>query len=163
MKKLIILAVAVMISAIAAAQPRSIGGRFGYGAGVLNGDAYNDSDSNNFGMSDGIAKYIDVPVYFYFKLNSNELVDPSQLSNVDEIAAIAKRENLTINISSAADSATGTKAINNELSIKRAKYIAQEFVKRGVAKEQINAVSRGGINEFTPVEANRLTIVVLSR
>ena len=133
------------------------------GTGVLNGDAYNDSDSNNFGMSDGIAKYIDVPVYFYFKLNSNELVDPSQLSNVDEIAAIAKRENLTINISGAADSATGTKAINNELSIKRAKYIAQEFVKRGVAKEQINAVSRGGINEFTPVEANRLTIVVLSR
>ena len=90
-------------------------------------------------------------------------MDSSQLSNVDEIAAIAKRENLTINISGAADSATGTKAINNELSIKRAKYIAQEFVKRGVAKEQINAVSRGGINEFTPVEANRLTIVVLSR
>ena len=34
MKKFIIFALAVLISAIAAAQPRSIGGRFGYGAEV---------------------------------------------------------------------------------------------------------------------------------
>lgn len=34
MKKLIIFALAVLISAIAVAQPRSIGGRFGYGAEV---------------------------------------------------------------------------------------------------------------------------------
>ena len=94
-------------------------------------------------------------------MNTNHLVDESQLSNLDEIAKLAKADNLTINISGAADSATGTEQINRELSKARAKYIAQELIKRGISKEQIKAVSRGGINEYTPVEANRNTCVII--
>lgn len=131
------------------------------GTGAFNDDAYNDSDSNNFGMSDGIAKYIDVPVYFYFKLNSNELVDPSQLSNLDEIAKLVKDTEYSVSVSGSADSATGSVKINKDLSTARARYIAQELVKRGVLKEQIKATSRGGISEYTPTEANRNTCVII--
>ena len=129
--------------------------------GAFNDDAYNDSDSNNYGMSDGIAKYIDVPVYFYFKLNSNELVDPSQLSNLDEIARLVKDTEYSVSVSGSADSATGSVKINRDLSTARARYIAQELVKRGVLKEQIKATSRGGISEYTPTEANRNTCVII--
>ena len=104
---------------------------------------------------------VGVPVYFYFKLNTNHLVDESQMSNLDEIAKIAKAEDLNISISGAADSATGTEKINRELSKARAKFIGQELIKRGISKERIKAVSRGGINDYSPVEANRNTCVII--
>ena len=131
---------------------------------ISGSDDDNDNESNNGHAVDNSSENqiaIGVPVYFYFKLNTNHLVDESQLSNLDEIAKLAKADNLTINISGAADSATGTEQINRELSKARAKYIAQELIKRGISKEQIKAVSRGGINEYTPVEANRNTCVII--
>lgn len=106
---------------------------------------------------------IGVPVFFYFKLNSNHLVDESQLSNLDEIAKLAISESLNISISGSADNATGNERVNQKLSKSRAQYIGQELVSRGVSREKIMAVSRGGIDEYTPIEANRLTVVVLSR
>ena len=106
---------------------------------------------------------VNVPIYFYFQLNTNTLVDNSQLANLDEIARIAKEQNLTVNISGAADSATGTQDTNRNLATARAKYIAQELIKRGVAKDSIKAVSLGGISQFTPNEANRFTAVILSQ
>ena len=106
---------------------------------------------------------IGVPVFFYFKLNSNHLVDESQLSNLDEIAKLAISESLNISISGSADNATGNERVNQKLSKSRAQYIGQELVSRGVSREKILAVSRGGIDKYTPIEANRLTVVVLSR
>ena len=47
-------------------------------------------------------------MYFFFQINSDNLVDDSQMVNLDEIARIAKDENLKVSISGAADSATGT-------------------------------------------------------
>ena len=135
-----------------------------YRMSISGSDDDNDNESNNGHAVDNSSENqiaIGVPVYFYFKLNTNHLVDESQLSNLDEIAKLAKADNLTINISGAADSATGTEQINRELSKARAKYIAQELIKRGISKEQIKAVSRGGINEYTPVEANRNTCVII--
>lgn len=126
--------------------------------------SYNDqenSDAQYSGDSTENKIAVGVPVYFYFKLNTNHLVDESQMSNLDEIAKIAKAEDLNISISGAADSATGTEKINRELSKARAKFIGQELIKRGVSKERIKAVSRGGINDYSPVEANRNTCVII--
>lgn len=103
-----------------------------------------------------------VPVYFFFKLNSVELVDKSQLVNLDEIARIAKEYDYDISISGAADSATGTEEINSNLSKKRAEYIAEELKKRGLAKERLHGYSYGGINRYQPIEVNRFTIVTLT-
>ena len=106
---------------------------------------------------------IGVPIYFYFKLNSAKLVDKSQLVNLDEIAKIAIDQNLTIHISGAADKATGSDKRNRHLSIERAKYIGKQLMKRGVSKEALNATSLGGISQFTPKEANRFTLVLLTK
>lgn len=104
-----------------------------------------------------------VPVYFFFELNSDRLVNKSQLINIDEIALIAKQHGYGISISGAADSATGNEEINNDLSKKRARYIASELIKRGIAKDHICGYSYGGINKYQPIEANRFTVVVLTK
>ncbi len=106
---------------------------------------------------------VGVPVYFYFKLNTSKLVDKSQLSNLDEIAKIAKEQNLTIHISGAADSATGNAQTNRRLSKERAKYIGKQLLKRGVNKESLKATCLGGINQFSPKEANRFSVVLLTQ
>lgn len=106
---------------------------------------------------------IGTPVYFYFKLNSTKLVDASQLSNLDEIARIAKEQNLTIHITGAADRATGSEKRNRHLSVERARYIGKQLMKRGVEKNCLEATSLGGISKFSPKEANRLCIVLLTQ
>lgn len=106
---------------------------------------------------------IGVPVYFYFKLNSAKLVDKSQLVNLDEIVKIAKEKDLTIHISGAADSATGTTGVNRHLSKERAKYIGKLLIKKGIDKERLKAVSLGGISQFSPKKANRFTLVMLTK
>ena len=104
---------------------------------------------------------IGVPIYFFFKLNTDKLVDKSQLVNLDDIAKMAKQENLKIKISGAADSATGTQSGNQDLGKRRAKYIAKALIKRGVDKSQIKAYNLGGIDKYAANEANRFTTVVL--
>ena len=119
----------------------------------MNGDSLSSSDR--------LKVSIGVPVYFFFKLNSDKLVDKSQLVNLDDIAKMAKQENLKIKISGAADSATGTQSGNQDLGKRRAKYIAKALIKRGVDKGQIKAYNLGGIDKYAANEANRFTTVLL--
>lgn len=119
----------------------------------MNGDSLSSSDH--------LKVSIGVPVYFFFKLNTDKLVDKSQLVNLDDIAKMAKQENLKIKISGAADSATGTQSGNQDLGKKRAKFIAKALIKRGVDKSQIKAYNLGGIDKYAANEANRFTTVVL--
>ena len=115
-------------------------------------------DSTN---EDSLQLTVGVPIYFYFKLNTAQLVTKSQLANLAEIAKYAKEHNLTIHITGAADEATGTTRRNRALSIARARYIAKQFINNGIEKSQMKAVSLGGIREFAPKEANRFAMVVL--
>lgn len=119
----------------------------------MNGDSLSSSDH--------LKVSIGVPVYFFFKLNSDKLVDKSQLVNLDDIAKMAKQENLKIKISGAADSATGTQSGNQDLGKRHAKFIAKALIKRGVDKSQIKAYNLGGIDKYAANEANRFTTVVL--
>lgn len=77
--------------------------------------------------------------------------------NLDDIAKIAKEENLKIKIPSAADSATGTQSGNHDLGKRHAKYIARVLVKRGVENCQSQAYNYGGIDKYEANEANRFT------
>ena len=102
-------------------------------------------------------------MYFFFQINSDKLVDDSQMVNLDEIARIAKDENLKVSISGAADSATGTQSENQELGQRRANFIAKSLVERGIKESQIQIKNFGGIDKYEANEANRFTIVVLSK
>ena len=124
--------------------------------------------SNSFYGNDSIAssllrdgKYIGPPIYFFFVLNTDKLTDHSQLVNLDGIARIAKKHKLCVQITGAADSATGNDSINNGLSQRRASYMAGELRQRGVDADMIEAVSAGGIDNYKPVEANRNACVRL--
>ena len=105
---------------------------------------------------------VGVPVYFFFQLNSDRLVDESQIVNLDDIAKISKTHNLKVSISGAADSATGTQSINQELAQRRARYIAQILVDRGVPESLIHLHSFGGIDKYKANDSNRFTVVMLT-
>ena len=112
-------------------------------------------------MRDG-TEPIGAPVYFFFNIGTDHLTDASQLLNIDELAKVAKKYNLKVRIIGAADSATGTDSINETLSSKRAAYIMRLVRDRGVASENIKTTHEGGIDDYSPVQANRNTCVVLS-
>ena len=123
-------------------------------------------DSSSFegylaAMKNGIEP-IGAPIYFFFRLGTDELTEVSQLLNIDEIARVAKEHHLKVNISGAADSATGNESINNSLSHKRADYIKTLMIQRGVDESRISTIYEGGIDNYSPVEANRQTCVRLS-
>ena len=61
----------------------------------------------------------------------------------------------------AADSATGNDGINNSLSKSKADYITQQLMVRGIDKSMIISKSEGGIDEYSPIAANRHTVVRL--
>lgn len=104
---------------------------------------------------------IGAPIFFFFELGTNHLTDASQLVNLDEIARIAKQYNLSIRICGAADSATGTSDINHSLGASRSEYIYSQLLHRGIDKNRISEVNKGGIDAYAPKEANRHTSVML--
>ena len=101
------------------------------------------------------------PVYFFFDLNAARLTDSLQKVNLDALAYVAKKYGLSVKVTGAADSATGTASINNALSTARADYIAGELIKRGLSAESITRTYEGGISYYVPNEANRHTKVEL--
>ena len=112
-------------------------------------------------MRDG-TEPIGAPVYFFFNIGTDHLTAVSQLLHIAELAKVAKTYNLKVKIIGAADSATGTDSINETLSSKRAAYIMRLMRDRGVASENIKTSHEGGIDDYSPVQANRNTCVVLS-
>lgn len=103
----------------------------------------------------------DVPVYFFFELGTTNLTEPSQGINLDALARVITRYSLSVTVTGAADSMTGTEEINDRLGKARAEYIAQELIRRGVAPEKIEKADIGGISEYNPLEGNRHTQVRL--
>lgn len=106
-------------------------------------------------------KCIGSPVLFFFKIGTSQLVDVSQMVNLDELARVAKAYHLKISVVGAADSATGNDGINNPLSKSRADYITQQLVARGIDKSMIIPKSKGGIDKYSPIAVNRHTAVRL--
>lgn len=115
--------------------------------------------STTFIYPDG--ECIGAPVYFFFNLNTARLTDVSQKLNLDELVRVANKYGLSVRVTGAADSATGTSDINGSLSVSRAAFIAAELERRGIPAKRIAKVSRGGIADHTPAEANRHTKVEL--
>ena len=109
----------------------------------------------------GGTKCIGSPVFFFFKIGTTQVSDVSQMVNLDELARVAKAYHLKISVVGAADSATGNDGINNSLSKSRADYITQQLVARGIDKSMIISISEGGIDEYSPIAANRHTAIRL--
>ena len=98
---------------------------------------------------------VGVPVYFFFSFASVSLTDRSQLINLDAIVELAKEWHLTVRVTGAADSATGSADGNTSLSEARAEYISRMLQERGVPEEKIQTMAEGGIKKFSPPAVNR--------
>lgn len=96
-----------------------------------------------------------IPYICYFKINTHNLTNNSQLEYLSEIVKLAKERNMAIRVIGAADSATGTAAINQRLSEERADYISEQLIALGMNADNIQQQALGGIEEFTPVANNR--------
>jgi outer membrane protein OmpA-like peptidoglycan-associated protein len=94
-------------------------------------------------------------------LGTANLTDESQQINIDAIAKAAKQYGLVVRVYGAADSATGNAEINNKLSADRARYICSQLKQRGVPNSHISLSSEGGIDDYSPTEANRNTRIEL--
>lgn len=100
-------------------------------------------------------KCIGSPILFFLKLGTSDLTDNSQMTNLDEIARVAKAYGLHIRVTGAADSATGTTGINKDLGDSRANFISSQLQKRGINSSLITKINKGGIDLLEPDEANR--------
>lgn len=125
------------------------------------GSGIEESDGNYLSLIQTGKACIGAPVYFFFELGSDRLLNKSQLVNLDEVARIAKKYGLMVKVVGAADSATGNEAINDYLSRSRADYIASELLKRGMENGTVTKGYDGGIDDYSPNEANRHTRIML--
>ena len=122
-----------------------------------------DSLSTNSYMSEllGGKVCIGTPVHFYFKLGTSELTNAAQMTNLDELSRVAKKYGLKVSVIGSADSATGTTGINDSLSVARTEYVSAQLEKRGVDSSIIRTSSKGGIDKYKPIPANRQVAVCL--
>ena len=111
-------------------------------------------------MKDGKV-FVGSPIFFFFKLGTDNLTERAQIINIREVANTMKKYGLHARIVGAADSQTGTAYINERLSAKRADYIAKMMKEQGVPEDMIQTQYRGGISTYEPLTGNRNTCVML--
>ena len=111
-------------------------------------------------MKDGKI-FVGSPVFFFFQLASDELTEKAQIINLKEMANVIKKYGLCARVVGAADSQTGTAYGNEQLSAKRADYIAKLLKEQGIPETKITTQYRGGINTYVPQTGNRNTCVML--
>ncbi len=112
-------------------------------------------------MNDSDRMAVGSPIFFFFRIGSCEMTEKAQVINIDELAKVAKKNGLLIEITGAADSQTGDEKTNETLSAQRADYMAKMLRERGVPDDNIMVRHEGGINRYAPFTANRNTRVVL--
>ena len=83
----------------------------------------------------------------------------SDLQNVAALVAVAKEQGAKLVVTGYADSMTGSAEHNRQLSQQRAEVVADEIVKMGFAREQIETVVVGGVDTLSPITYNRRATV----
>ena len=97
-------------------------------------------------VSDSVKEFITTPVSVFFNCAKVDVANPKDLVNVRALAKYAKDNDASILVTGYADSSTGTPAINEKLSIKRAETVKNELVGMGVAESKISTDHKGGVN-----------------
>ena len=109
-----------------------------------------------------VKEVVTTPVSVFFNLGKSTVASKKDLVNVRELAKYAADNDCNIVVTGFADSATGSKDINNKLSAKRAERVKNELVKMGVKAEKITTRSGGGVADLTPDSYNRRALVQIA-
>lgn len=110
-----------------------------------------------------VKEYVGAPASVFFNINKSTIASKKDLVNVKGIAEYAKDANANVVVTGYADSATGSKAYNQKLSEKRAETVANELVKMGVSRDNIQTVGKGGVKDLSPVSYNRRATVEIAK
>lgn len=104
-------------------------------------------------------KVLAAPVSVFFNLGSAKVASKKDLQNVSDLAKVAKSNNAKIVVTGYADSETGSAKVNENLSKQRAETVANELVKMGISRDNIETVAAGGVNTLNPFNYNRRATV----
>lgn len=109
--------------------------------------------------TESVKAFITTPISVFFDLGKTDIAVLKDLVNVKALAKYAIDNNCNLLVTGYADSATGSAEINKTLSEKRANRVAQELVKMGVKRENIQTTASGGVDELEPADFNRRATV----
>lgn len=102
---------------------------------------------------------VSTPVSVFFSLDESKITSRKDLQNVREIADYAKANDSKIVVTGYADENTGNESYNKKLSQKRADAVADEIVKMGVNRENVEVIAAGGTSVLSPLNYNRRVTV----
>ena len=97
------------------------------------------------------------PVSVFFNIGKSKIASRKDLQNVKALTETAKDGKFVV--TGYADSKTGSASFNQKLSQKRAETVADELVKMGVSRDNIEIVAAGGVDSLTPISYNRRATV----
>ena len=106
-----------------------------------------------------VKEVLAAPQSVFFSFNSAKIASKKEIINLESLANMAKNNGAKLKITGYADSATGVPAYNQQLSERRAKAVAKELVKMGVAEENIVVEGKGGVADVKPSSYNRRVII----
>ena len=100
------------------------------------------------------------PRTVFFKIGSDKL-SPQEEMNLSYLASKIKEfPNTTYTINGYADSATGTPAFNQKLSLERAQVVKDLLVKKyGISADRLKVAAGGGVDKFGQPILNRVVLV----
>lgn len=106
-----------------------------------------------------VKEVLAAPQSVFFAFNSAKIASKKEILNLESLANMAKNNGAKLKVTGYADSATGVPAYNQQLSERRAKAVAKELVKLGVAEENIVVEGKGGVADVKPASYNRRVII----
>ena len=106
-----------------------------------------------------VKEVLAAPQSVFFSFNSAKIASKKEILNLESLANMAKSNGAKLKVTGYADSATGVPAYNQQLSERRAKAVAKELVKMGVAEENIVVEGKGGVADVKPSSYNRRVII----
>ncbi len=106
-----------------------------------------------------VKEVLAAPQSVFFSFNSAKIASRKEILNLESLANMAKNNGAKLKVTGYADSATGVPAYNQQLSERRAKAVAKELIKMGVAEENIVIEGKGGVADVKPSSYNRRVII----
>jgi outer membrane protein OmpA-like peptidoglycan-associated protein len=97
-------------------------------------------------INQSVHDFVTTPVSVFFDLAKINVANLKDLVNVQALAKYAKENNSNLLVTGYADSATGTPAINERLSMERAETVKNELIKMGISESKIRCTHNGGVN-----------------
>ena len=103
------------------------------------------------------------PVSVFFNIGSAKIASKKDLVNLQSLVDVAKANDKKIVVTGSADSKTGSAALNQKLSEKRAQAVKDELVKMGVSESNIEVKGIGGVSQMDPTAYDRRAVVEIAK